>query len=57
MHIVEQTIRKKKLEQYDEYPNYTYVEKQYGQTFLWMGIFSTNNTVCMQLTRATTSDA
>ena len=33
VHIVKEIIWKKRLEELDEDPNYTYFEKQYGQIF------------------------
>ena len=56
MHIVNKSYGKKKLKDYDENPNYTYFEKRYGRKISLGVYFPTNNTMCMQLTRVTTSD-
>ena len=54
MHIAQQSLWRKKLEERDENINFTYFEKHYDQTFPIY--FSTSDTVCMQLQRATTRD-
>lgn len=46
----------KNLEECNEIPSQTYFEKQYGQIFPLFVYFFTNNTMCMQLTCAITSD-
>ena len=43
MHVVNKSFGKKKLEDCDENPNYTYFEKWYGQTFPPDVCFPTND--------------
>ena len=54
MHILQLIFWTKKLEEYDEKLNYAYFEKYHGKQFPLDVYFFINNTVCMQLTRATT---
>lgn len=56
MHIAQQIIWKKKLEECDENLNYTYFEEQYEQLFPLDVYFLINDTMCMQVTHATTKD-
>ena len=46
----------KKLEECDENLNYTYFEEQYEQLFPLDVYFLINDTMCMQVTHATTKD-
>ena len=57
MHIAQQIIWRKKLEECEKIPIYTYFEKQYDEIFPLDIIFFRNDAMCTQLTRATTRDA
>ena len=58
MHIAQQIIWRKKLEEYDENPIFIYFEKQHDPNIpsKWVILF-TNDKVRMQLAHATTRDA
>lgn len=46
MHTTQQIIWRKKLGEYDEHPNYAYVEKQYDQRLFLNVYFLKTGTVC-----------